>query len=155
MMNTLIIYDSLYGNTKIIAEAVASAIPDEVTLVHVAESDLSQVERQDLLIIGAPTHGGNASDPIKELLGKLPAPGKGGPKVAAFDTRMPNWWLKPFGFAGPKITSRLEKQGWEVILPGEGFIVTGGEGPLQEGEVERAKLWSQSILVAMSGDQIT
>lgn len=154
-MDTLIIYDSLYGNTRIIAEAIGSAIPAKVTLKHVGEIDPGDLGNPDLLLIGSPTHGGNASEAVKMLLDKLPEPGGDSGKVAAFDTRMPNWWLKPFGFAGPKITSRLEKQGWKVLLPGEGFIVTGGEGPLKDGEIDRAKSWAESILVAMSGDQIT
>jgi flavodoxin len=148
-MNTLVIYDSLSGNTKIIAEAIASAIPDQVTLVHVGEVDPSQIGTQDLLIIGAPTHGGNASDPVKELLENLPTPGEDSAKVAAFDTRMPNWWLKPFGFAGPKITSNLEKKGWQVLVPGEGFIVSGGEGPLMDGEEQRARTWAEGIVELM------
>ena len=73
-------------------------------------------------------------------------PDKDSPKMVAFDTRMPNWWLKLFGFAGPKITSRLEKAGWNVIVPGEGFIVTGGEGPLKDGEEQRARTCVEGIL---------
>jgi flavodoxin len=148
-MKTLIVYDSLYGNTRIIAEAVAAAIPGEVTLVHVGEVELKEVGAQDLLIIGAPTHGGNASDPVKALLEKLPAPGKDSPKAAAFDTRMPNWWLKPFGFAGPKISNNLKTKGWDVLVPGEGFIVTGGEGPLRDGEEQRARSWAEGIVEAI------
>jgi len=145
-MNTLVIYDSLYGNTRIIAQAITDAIPGDVKMVHVNEVNASQLSIYDLLIVGAPTHGGRASEAVSSLLGQIEAAALIGVKVAAFDTRLTWWWLRLFGFAAPKIARSLIKKGGELVGAAEGFFVTGGEGPLQDGEVERAAAWAKEIL---------
>ena len=144
-MNTLVIYDSLYGNTRIIAQAITDAIPGDVKMVHVNEVNASQLGIYDLLIVGAPTHGGRASEAVSSLLGQIEAAALIGVKVAAFDTRLTWWWLRLFGFAAPKIALTLKKKGGTLIGTPEGFFVTGGEGPLQDGEVERAAAWAREI----------
>jgi len=144
-MNTLVIYDSLYGNTRIIAQAITDAIPGDVKMVHVNEVNASQLGIYDLLIVGAPTHGGRASEAVSSLLGRIEAAALIGVKMAAFDTRLTWWWLRLFGFAAPKIAMTLKKKGGTLIGTPEGFFVTGGEGPLQDGEVERAAAWAREI----------
>ena len=37
-MKTLVVYDSLHGNTKIIAETIVAAIPGEVDLLKAGEA---------------------------------------------------------------------------------------------------------------------
>lgn len=144
-MKTLVIHDSLYGNTKIIAQAIADAIPGQVEMVHVNEAPALNLGAYDLLIVGGPTHGGGPSDPMKAMLDKLTPAALAGISVAAFDTRITWWWVRPFGYAAPKIARRLEKKGGKLVAEGEGFFVTGGEGPLKEGEVERAAAWAKGI----------
>lgn len=144
-MKTLVIYDSLYGNTKLIAQAIADAIPDEVEMAHVNEVPAFERGAYDLLIIGGPTHGGGPSDPMKSMLEKLETASLSDVSVATFDTRITWWWLRPFGYAAPKIAWRLEKKGGKLVAEGEGFFVTGGKGPLQEGELERAAAWAKGI----------
>ena len=68
-----------------------------------------------------------------------------GVRVAAFDTRMTNRLILLFGTAGPKIARALESKGGTRAGSPEGFSVTGGEGPLKEGELERAAVWAQSL----------
>ena len=51
-----------------------------------------------------------------------------------------------FGYADKKIEKRLAKAGAVIGLESTGFGVTGTEGPLAEGELERAKTWSGKIL---------
>ena len=78
--------------------------------------------------------------------------------VAAFDTRTDmdtlngamrlfGKFLNRLGYAAPKISSSLETKGGQVILSPEGFIVGDKEGPLREGELERAVTWGQQIAV--------
>ena len=86
-MKTLVIYDSMYGNTEKIAGAIGAAISGEVKIVRVAEVTLPELESIDLLIIGSPTQGGKPTKPIQEFLNKLTETIKG-MNVAAFDTRM-------------------------------------------------------------------
>lgn len=144
-MKTLVIYDSLYGNTRITAQAITDSIPGDVNMVHASEVNASQLSIYDLLIVGAPTHGGRASEVVSRLLGRIEAAALVGVKVAAFDTRLTWWWLRLFGFAAPKIAMTLKKKGGTLIGTPEGFFVTGGEGPLQDGEVERAAAWAREI----------
>jgi flavodoxin len=51
-----------------------------------------------------------------------------------------------FGYAAKPIADRLEKKGGERIMPPEGFFVEGTEGPLKEGELERAADWAKQIM---------
>ena len=43
-MRTLVVYDSLYGNTKTIAQTIGAAIPGEVEVVHVGGASASGLE---------------------------------------------------------------------------------------------------------------
>lgn len=149
-MKTLVVYDSLYGNTRIIAQAIAGAMPGDVQMVHVKELDVSQLRGYDLLIVGAPTHGGRPSDAVKGLLQRLSATSLAGIKVAAFDTRLPWGILRLFGFAAPKIARGLKKKGGQLVCAAAGFLVVGSEGPLQEGEAARAAAWAKEIVALVA-----
>ena len=56
-MNTLIIYDSLYGNTEAVASAIAGplgeALPGQVECRHVSQVHEGEWAQADLLVIGA------------------------------------------------------------------------------------------------------
>ena len=143
-MNTLVVYDSVHGNTEKIARAIGGAIAGEVQVLHANEADASGLAAFDLVILGAPTHGGRPSPAMQEFLGKVPATAWQGKRVAAFDTRVPARWVKVFGFAAPRMARRLKKAG-AVVAGEEGFFVEGTEGPLLEGEEERAAAWAKEI----------
>jgi flavodoxin len=145
-MKTLVIYDSRYGNTKSVAKAIGNAIPGEVDLRHVEETTASELGDYDLLVVGAPTHGGRASDGVRELLDQVPPPALAGVWVAGFDTRMTHPIIRLFGGAASKITRVLEQKGGMLAGPPAAFWVTGGEGPLREGELERAGDWAEGLV---------
>jgi flavodoxin I len=149
-MKTLVLYDSLYGNTKTIAHAIGDAIPGEVDSLQVGEVNVPDFGGYDLLIIGAPTHGGGPSDKVKDMLKKIQTSSLKGAKAAAFDTRLTTKWVRLFGYAGPKIARSLANKGAILVCAAEGFFVTGGEGPLKEGEVERAAAWAKEITNSIS-----
>jgi flavodoxin len=144
-MKSLVIYDSLYGNTKKIAEAIADGLSGEIDLVHVNEVDSAEVGVYDLIVVGAPTHGGMASEPMRKLLGKVQKSALKGIRVAAFDTRHPAKALRIIGFAAKKIGRALEKKGGHLIGEPEGFFVADTEGPLLENELERATAWAEEL----------
>ena len=146
MVRTLVVYDSLYGNTKAVAQAVGDALPGEVEVLYVKEAKAAGLEAYDLLVIGAPTHGAKPSPDIQAFLRQIGARALEGVRVAGFDTRMTNKLITLFGTAAPKITKALEKKGGTRAGPPGGFYVTGGEGPLKEGEVERAAAWGKGLL---------
>jgi len=142
-MKTLVVYDSTYGNTEKIAQAIGQAIGAEVRRVgQVGPSDLKAF---DLVIIGSPTMGGRPTEAIQALLKAAGATLKGA-NVAAFDTRLTSKWVRIFNYAAPRIAASVKSVGASVVGSPEGFFVLGKEGPLQEGELERAAGWAKKIL---------
>ena len=146
-MKALIVYDSVYGNTEKIARAIAGALTPsgEVKVLRAGEVNPSELESIDLLIVGAPTQGGRATPPIQDFLNKLPESAVKGLNVAAFDTRLSTKLVGIFGYAAGKIAETLKRKGSTLILPPEPFFVKGRQGPLKEGELERAAAWAKGI----------
>lgn len=155
-MKVLIIYDSFFGNTEQVAQAMATALSRqaEVTAYRVGEVTPEQLTGLDLLIVGSPTRGFRPTPAIKKLIEDLPAQGLKRVKVAAFDTRISiedvgsrflTVMVKLFGYAAKPIADRLQKKAGELVLPPEGFIVEGKEGPLRKGELDRAADWAKQL----------
>ncbi len=137
-MRALVVYDSSYGHTEKIAQAIGEAIDGRVLWVgDVKPADLLGF---DLLIVGSPTHGGFPTPEIDRLLKALPALKDF--KVAAFDTRTKR---SIFGYAAPRIARHLEQRGGGLQAPPEGFLVLGTRGPLVEGELARAAGWAKGL----------
>ena len=160
-MKTQVIYDSLYGNTKTIAQAIGEAIAGDVEVLHVGDAHASGLGAYDLLVVGAPTHGFRPSPPMRGFLKRIPKGSLQGVKVAAFDTRATEEELHAhglilsklvdvFGYAAEPIGDKLESKGGEPVLSPEGFYVQGTEGPLIAGELERAAEWARHILARVS-----
>jgi flavodoxin len=147
-MRTLVVYDSLYGCTKAVAEAIGEAVPGEVEVRHVAAANGADLSGVQLLIVGAPTHGAKPSPPAQEFLDGIQPGALDGVKVAAFDTRMTNWFILLFGTAAPKIADALVDKGGELVGTPQGYSVSGGKGPLKDGEAERAALWARSLVAS-------
>jgi flavodoxin len=100
-MKTLVVYDSVYGNTEIIAKAIGDAIPGEVEVLHVGDVNASEMGAYDLLIVGAPTHGAKPSPDVQAFLDQIQALALEGINVAGFDTRPPG----QRGWSGAKHSS--------------------------------------------------
>ena len=158
-MKALIIYDSFFGNTEQIAQAISNALgsQEDLEILRVSNVKPEQLTGLKLLIVGSPTRAFRPTPAINRLLGSIPKHGLKGVKVAAFDTRismndidsriLPPL-VKVFGYAAKPIADRLKKKGGELAMPPEGFFVKGTEGPLKEGELERAADWTKQIVAA-------
>lgn len=144
-MKALVIYDSLYGNTELIARAIGGRIGDDVKVARAAEVKLAELDSYDLIIVGSPTQGGRYTIPMKSFLDTLPADALKNKKVASFDTRGKSLIVKIFGWAANKIADALKAKGGNLVAPGEGFFVKGTKGPLVDGELERAAAWAKTI----------
>jgi flavodoxin I len=153
-VKALVIYDSWYGNTEKIAESIGSAITGDVEVLRVNEVNPSNLKSINLLIVGSPTQGFRATKLIKTFVKSLPKGALMGIDVAAFDTRMParamgavpRFFMNVGGYAAPRIAGKLKKRGGNQVVPPEGFFVKGKEGPLKEGELERAASWANLII---------
>ena len=160
--NALVVYESLYGNTKLIAEAVGEGLAREITtdVVEVGVSSTDPSE-SNLLVVGGPTHqfglsrkssrqqgADDSHEPVISLdvgirewiedLRRVP-----GGMAATFDTsiRKPNL---P-GSAARGAAKRLKKLGYRILVPGEIFLVEGGKGPITDGELDRAHEWGHML----------
>jgi flavodoxin I len=147
-MRTWVVYDSVYGNTEKIAQAIGDAIAGEVKVLRVGEVDPGELGTVDLLIIGSPTHGAMPTEAAKDLVAKIGAPPQEGARAATFDTRLTWPFLERWGgFAAPKMADTLKENGWTLVGAPGGFVVRGlKKGPLKRGEVERAAAWAEAIV---------
>lgn len=137
-MNTLVVYDSHYGNT----ERLARVNPDEPVAI----------EDADLLIIGSPTQGWRPTATIQSFLATLPSGDVRGVAVACFDTRFagPRWLT---GSAARMMAKTLQAMGAALLAPPESFVVTGRQGPLASGERDRAVTWARTVLAKLDMPQ--
>lgn len=153
-MKALVVYESQFGNTQKIAQAIHSGLMHgyDAQLLHVSAVKPNDLENLNLLILGSPTHGGQVMPGIKALIENLDPQTLKAMDTAAFDTSIPqqgqgfliNNVAKFFGNAAPKIATALLEKGAKSSAF-EVFWVLGKEGPLKEGELERASAWSNSL----------
>jgi flavodoxin I len=158
-MKVLIIYDSVYGYTEKIALAIAGAMtsPDEARAVRPGGINAADFASYDIIIAGSPTQGGRPIRPVLDFISKLPDNALANKPVTAFDTRMSakqqnaalRLLMKTIGYAAGRLGDALASKGGKLILPPEGFIVEGREGPLREGEIERAAAWGNTIIAGV------
>ena len=156
-MNALIIYDSVFGNTEKVTQAIGVALgsQDRVETLPVSQVSTDQLRGLDLLIVGSPTRSFRPTPAISQLLKSLPKNHLAVVQIATFDTRL---WLETIdssalrfivdkgGYAANTLANALKKKGGQLLAPPEGFLVTGEQGPLKEGELERAAEWARHML---------
>lgn len=177
-MRALVVFESMYGNTRTVAIAIADGLRTglEVDLVEVGAAPTVIGDDVDLLVIGAPTHAHGLSKP--ETRQKAAANADGGlvstgtglrewlsvvggsarVSAAAFDTTIKGPRLL-WGSAAEAADRRLRSLGFVVIAPPERFHVKGPFGPvydvLQDGEVERARAWGAALAERIAGQRPT
>ena len=152
-MNSLIIYDSIYGNTEKIAKAIGDGLTGEVKVVRVGDVNPSELKTFDQLILGSPVHGGRPTAALDAFVKQLPANSLKGMRVAAFDTRFESedqgvglrLLMSVLRYAADRIAKDVAKKGGRLIAEPEGFIVENKEGPLKQGELERASKWAKGM----------
>jgi flavodoxin len=150
-MKAIVLYDSVHGNTEIVARAIGDALTGEVSVHRAGEGSAAKMEAIDLLIVGSPTHGGWFTEAIKDWLDQVPTTVLQAARAAAFDTRTPPTILsRIFGFAAPRIARSLEKKGAALVGEPGGFIVKGIKGPLKEGEAQRAAAWARNLVESLA-----
>jgi Flavodoxin domain len=165
-MSALVVYESVYGNTRKVAEAVADGLGEARVLpVHEAGGD---VEAVDLLVVGGPTHMHGLATSTSRRMAVEAAKEDGHADVeprasdepglrrwlhdlskceagraATFDTRLDRSPMLT-GTAARGIARRLRRRGYDV-LSSESFLVEDAEGPLEEGELDRARAWGRQL----------
>ena len=89
-MKVLVIYDSFFGNTEQIAQAIGDNLgsAEDVKIVRVSEVKPEQISGLEFLIVGSPTRAFRATPAITNLIKGISKNGLKGIKVSAFDTRI-------------------------------------------------------------------
>ncbi|KRE82101.1 flavodoxin family protein [Arthrobacter sp. Soil763] len=146
-MKAHVVYDSAFGNTRSVAEAVAGSLGEvHATPVPVSEFDPGNLAAGDLLVVGSPINGWRPTPKITELLSALGGGQLKGVKAAAFDTRVR---MFVHGDAAKKMAHALRDSGADLISEPMPFYVKGSEGPLRPGEIDKAARWGKSLLEAL------
>jgi flavodoxin len=165
-MQALVVYDSYFGNTEKVAKKINAILQRkfESRMIKVKDCKSDNLSDLDLLIVGSPTRAFSPSEHIKPFLKGIPSGELNGVKIAAFDTRADedtiesNWFLKIlvkiFGYAAKPMQKTLVQKGGHSVAEPTGFIVTGKEGPLKEGELKKAKNWTKTIISNIEEEQI-
>lgn len=157
-MKAMVVYDSAYGNTEQLARAMGEALGalGDVEVQKVSDAEPERMGQADLLIVGSPTQKFRPTAAMTGFLKRIPDKGLQGVKVAAFDTRFTEddikkvrilaFFVHLFGYAAGPMAERLLRKGGSLALPAEAFYVADTEGPLLDGELERAKEWARSLV---------
>lgn len=159
-MRALVVYESFWGNTKAIAEAVAAGLGG-AQVTEVSEVAEVRWEELDLLVVGGPTHAFSMSRPstrrdahtqgatagadergIRDWLGTLPADLP--VPVATFDTRATMVRNLP-GSAAKAAGKELRRHHHGRVVDRCSFYVEDSAGPLADGELERAAAWGAQL----------
>ncbi|NUQ90796.1 MAG: flavodoxin family protein [Glycomyces artemisiae] len=161
-MRAAVIYESMFGSTRQVAQAVAAELAErmEVDVYEVGEAPLVLDEGVGLVVVGGPTHAFSLSRPstraeaalkapdglvstqigLREWLEAVEAPA--GVQAIAFDTRVDRHFT---GSAARSATRRLRRAGFRVLGEPVSFFVDGILGPVAAGEFGRARLWAAEV----------
>jgi hypothetical protein len=163
-MKAIVVYESHWGNTAAIAEAIAEGIGPDARAVTTTDATPELIVDAELVVAGAPVMAFSlpkdsmlesmtkdrkapvppdvSHRPLRDWLDGLPS-GKGA--AASFETRL-RW--SPGGATGT-IDDRFRRAGFRTIAKPEKFVVKGSYGPLREGELERAREWGAALASAL------
>ncbi|HEX2755275.1 MAG TPA: flavodoxin domain-containing protein [Candidatus Limnocylindrales bacterium] len=173
-MRALVVYESMFGNTKAVALAIADGIrpTKEVDSFEVSEVHATLPFDVDLLVVGGPTHAhgltssktrADASERagirlvsrgsgIREWLDAL-LPGGTEVAATAFDTRIKGPELL-WGSAAKGAAKRLKTLGFRVLTP-TSFVIGGPAGDpfdrVSDDEIRRARNWGHTLAMAVDG----
>jgi hypothetical protein len=163
-MRALVVYESMFGNTRDIASAVADGLrtAGDVETVEVGVAPSRPPADVDLLVVGGPTHAfgmtraSTRADAARQAGGAVVSAGIGvrewldgvgalppGLAVAAFDTRVARPQVP--GSAARAMHRRLRHLGATPVVPARSFWVAGTRGPLEPDERERARAWGAEV----------
>jgi flavodoxin len=141
-MRARVVYDTNYGNTRIIAEVIAAELGRDASILNVADLTDASLAGVDVLVVGSPINGWRPTEKIQAFLRTLQPGSLEGVRAAAFDTRVK---LFIHGDAAGKISHALSTAGARIVAKPQGFIVAGTEGPLAPGQTGKAGAWAAFI----------
>jgi len=149
----IVVYESKYGNTKLVAETIVEGVKEvsgvEAVLNELKEVDLNRLFGFDAVLVGSPNHIGSATRGIRKFIDKLGNLNLQGKLVAVFDTYL--------GGDFEKAVKKMEKQigekvpGLKLPAPGLSIRVEGMKGPIVEGELPKCKEFGIKVATQIKG----
>ena len=147
MVRVFIVYDTKYGNTKLVAEKIAEGIKEvkgiETEVNDVKEVDLKRIQDADAILIGAPNHMGSPSRTIMKFIGNLTKHKLRAKGFAVFDTYMGKDFEKAVKKMEKKTTEKIPAL--KLMTPGLSIRVDDMKGPITEGELPKATDFGKKI----------
>jgi flavodoxin len=168
-MKALVVYESMFGNTELIARAIAEGLGGslDVDVIEVSEAPAQPDAEVALIVVGGPTHAfsmsrtntradainrgaqeGERDFGLREWMAALPS-GQHAAKIATFDTKIKSMRHMP-GSAAKGAAKAARKLGYEAATTAESFYVRDVDGPLVVGEVDRARAWAQQLAASVT-----
>ena len=166
-MHAVIIYESLFGTNRSIAEAIAAGLgaAAEVTLIDAASAPSTIDEHVDLLVVGGPNHQFGLPRPATRAEAAAEGPGtrpvaerglrewfdelrlsRSGQPAAVWDTRMASpRILDKVDHSARTIAKQLQRAGARLVADAEHFYSADGKGAIVEGERDRARAWGAQL----------
>jgi hypothetical protein len=171
-MRALVVVESMWGNTRAVAEAVARGLGGDTTVIDVDQAPPTLPTDVGLLVVGGPTHAFSMSrtttrhdavergardaherQGIREWLAQLPPSDR--IDVATFDTRVAKVKRLP-GSAARAAGKQVRRHHLGRVVASESFYVDDMAGPLLDGELDRAHGWGTRLtsLTPATGDDV-
>lgn len=151
MVKVFVVYDTKYGNTKLVAENIVDGLKEvegiETAISYVEEVDFDNIPDFDAILIGSPNHYGGPTKDVRKFIDKLGKLNLEGRLFAVFDTFVG----KDSDYFFEKAVKKMEKRiGEEVpdlklITSGLSIRVGGTKGPIVEGELPKCRGFGQKI----------
>jgi hypothetical protein len=171
-MKAVVMYESMFGNSELVARAVADGLAEhlEVEIHDVSDPTAAGVPAgTELLVVGGPTHAfsmsrantrqdairqgamnGLASRGLREWLGDMPDDLQALP-CATFDTRVSRARKLP-GPAARSAARMLRRHRAHLVVPPMSFFVDDVAGPLGGDQLTRARTWGAQLAATLLAD---
>ncbi|HUS49684.1 MAG TPA: flavodoxin family protein [Candidatus Paceibacterota bacterium] len=149
LVKTIIVYDSWFGNTQGVAEAIGKGIDEiektAVVIKKIKEIDPIEVLASDVLLIGSPNHMGGPTRSVKKFIDTLGLLELDGKKVAVFDTYVRK--NVHIGKTVRKMEKRINEKisSLKLIVGGLSIQVKGVRGPIMSGELSKCTTFGKKI----------
>jgi len=147
LVKVFVVYDTKYGNTKLVAEKIVEGIREvegiETAISDVEEVDLEKVADYDAILIGAPNHMGSPARTIGKFIDKLGKHDLKAKWVAVFDTYLGGDFEKAMKKMEKRIGEKVPDL--KLITSGLSIRVGGMKGPIVEGELSKCKDFGKKI----------
>jgi menaquinone-dependent protoporphyrinogen IX oxidase len=149
LVKVFVVYDTKYGNTKLVAEHILKGLREvegiETAIGYVKEIDIETMNDYDAIVLGAPNHMGRPSRTMKKFVEKLAELDLKAKNVAVFGTY--SGTARPVDRAVKKMEKMVAKKlpKLNLISSGLSIRVNGIPGPIVDGELPKCVEFGKKI----------